>query len=145
MRALFILVALTAGVGAHQERPVEKPPKKGDTVIVRGCLSGPVLQSTDLKIVDRTTPIESAVVFRLTGAKDLLKQMRKDDDGKIVEVTGVLKSDLPRNDTRRGKKVGNTRIVVGVGRPQTMAEQAPPHMPVLEVKSYEPRVIACGG
>ena len=145
MRALFILMALTAGAGPDQERPAEKPPKKGDTVVVRGCLSGPVLQSTDLKIADRANTVESAVAFRLAGDKDLLKQMRKEEDGKIVEVTGVLKSDLPRSDTHRGKKVGNTRIVVGVGRPQTMPEQGPPHMPVLEVKSYEPRAIACGG
>lgn len=149
MRALLTFAAIlflpATTLGSAQARPVEKEPQKGDRIIVRGCLSGPVLESTEMSIADRDGMLASGVTFRLTGDKDLLKQMRKEDDGRIVEVTGVLKSDLPRTDTKRGKRIGNTRIVVGVGRPQTMREQGPPHMPVLQVKSYEPRMISCGG
>jgi hypothetical protein len=70
--------------------------------------------------------------------------MRHEENGRKVEISGVLKSDL-RQDGTPGKQVGKTRIVVGVGTTDTMQQQAPPHRPVIEVKSYEPLAVACGG
>ena len=139
---------LTALVMTSQEKPTAKAPAKGDTIIVRGCLSGSALESTETRIVDatdRTGRRSSAVTFRLTGDKDLLKQLRKDHDKTIVEVTGVLKSNLPQTDGGHVAQVGKTRISVGVRTPQTSQPHDPPYRPNLEVKSYEGLGSMCAG
>ena len=143
--AVFMTVALGA---TPQEKPPSKPPSKGDAVIVRGCLSGSALESTEIRLVDGTDPKRertSAVTFRLTADSDVLKQMRKDHDGQIVEVTGILKSDLPTEDGRHVKTIGKTRIVVGIRSPQTTQPHDPPYRPVLQVKSYEGLATICLG
>lgn len=147
MRACAALIALTAVLGA-QEAPPDRPPQKGDKVVVRGCVSGPVLEATQIARADSTrAPLPTLVRFRLTGDKKLLKEMREAENGRVVEITGVLKSELPQGDSRPGRQVGKTRIVVGVGTPSagTMERQAPPSFPALQVKSYEPLVASCGG
>lgn len=144
---LAAVLLLAGSAGARQrEPPPTKPPSKGDTIIARGCLSGSALEASETRVVDRRDPsLASAVTFRLTGDKNRLKQMRKDHDGQIVEVTGVLKSELPRDDARRGVQVGKTRITVGVGQPHTTTPQPQQYIPVLEVKSYESLGTICAG
>ena len=152
MRGAFMLPAvllLTAALGASgQETPPKKELSKGDTIAVRGCLSGSALASTETRILDGTDPKReraSNVTFRLTGDSSVLKQMRKDHDGKLVEVTGILKSDLPTDDARHVKTIGKTRIVVGVRTPQTTQPHDPPYRPILQVKSYEGLATICRG
>ena len=143
---LMILLWLIAVPGTfQQEQPADKPPQKGDRVVVRGCLSGPMLESTEMSAAESTRTFPTAVAFRLTGDKKLLKQMRKTEDGKVLEITGVLKSELPQGDTRLGTQIGKTRIVVGAESPHSTLSRGAPPMPVLEVKSYEPLVASCGG
>ena len=146
---LTAALLMTVGLGAaQQEKPPSKPPSKGDAIVVRGCLSGSALESTETRMVDGTDPKRertSAVTFRLTGDSDVLKQMRKDHDGQIVEVTGILKSDLPTDNGRHVKTIGKTRIVVGVRTPQTTQPHDPPYRPVLQVKSYEGLATICRG
>ena len=146
MHAILVVAAasLFTVSGSALQTSAEKPPQKGDRVVARGCLSGSVLRATETTVVDGAGTHTAAVDFRLTGKKDLLKDMRTKEDGRVVEITGVLKSDLPRPETA-GKQIGKTRIVVGVGSRDTMQQQAPPHLPVLEVKSYEGFATSCGG
>ena len=142
MSALLVLLAVLA----IQEKPPTKTPSKGDAIVVRGCLSGTALESSETRIVDRkNSEYSSAVTYRLTGDKDLLKQMRKDFDGMIVEVTGRLKSNLPTDDGRHVGQIGKTRITVGVRTPQSQSPHDPPYRPVLEVKSYEGLGSICKG
>ena len=142
MSALLLLLAAFA----IQEKPPSKVPSKGDAIVVRGCLSGTALESSETRIVDRSkSEYSSAVTYRLTGDKDLLKQMRKDHDRTIVEVTGVLKSNLPQEDGRHVGQIGKTRITVGVRSPQAQSPHDPPYRPVLEVKSYEGLATICKG
>ena len=137
------LLSLSPALVAQQDSPADKPPKKGDRVVVVGCLSGPVLESNEIRSRDATETYPHTVGFRLTGDKKLIRQMRDEENGKVVEVTGVLKSELPDRDTRPGKQVGKTRIVIGVGTPQSMQQQTSRALPALEVKSYEARVASC--
>ena len=60
-------------------------------------------------------------------------------DREQVEVSGVLKSTLPQDDAIRSKKVGKTRITLGVGTPTAQPGVPDPQssLPVLEVKSYD--------
>ena len=144
--ALIAITALwlTSTVSALPHEPrADKPPRKGDRVVVKGCLSGPMLESTEMGRADGTERLPTAVAFRLTGEKSLLKQMRKDENGKLVEITGVLKSELPQADARPGTQIGKTRIVVGMESPHTTQTRSGPPMPVLEVKAYEALVASC--
>lgn len=143
--AFFVVVlslSLTAAPAARQDAGSDKPPRKGDRVVVRGCISGPLLEG--IEATRQTPAFPPGLTFRLSGDKSLLKKMRNEENGRKVEISGVLKSDL-RQDGTPGKQVGKTRIVVGVGTTDTMQQQAPPHRPVIEVKSYEPLAVACGG
>ena len=141
MAALLLNTALTT----QEESSAQKPPKKGDRVVVVGCLSGPVLEASEIRQADANGTYPLTLGFRLTGDKKLLKQMRNEEDGKVVEVTGVLKSELPDRDERPGAQVGKTRIVIGGGTPQGVQQQTSRALPALEVKSYEARVASCGG
>lgn len=140
--AVVLAVPLSAAPAARQDAAADKPPRKGDRVVVRGCINGPLLEGIE---ATRDTPaFPPGLTFRLSGDKTLLKKMRNEENGRKVEIRGVLKSDL-RQDGSPGKQVGKTRIVVGVGSTDTMHQQTPPHRPVIEVKSYEPLAVSCGG
>jgi hypothetical protein len=139
------VLSLSAALVAQQETAAAKPPKKGDRVVAVGCLSGPVLEANEIRAADATDAYPLTVGFRLTGDKKLLKQMREEENGKLIEVTAILKSELPDRDSRPGTQVGKTRIVIGVGTPQGMQQQTSRALPALEVKSYEARVASCGG
>jgi hypothetical protein len=150
MSVLVVLIALALTGSIHQERSPEKTPKKGDTIVVKGCLKGSSLESTEAAILNSDATMMTALVYRLTGDKDLLKSMRNEHEGKVIEVTGVLKSTLPPANEMRGKTIGKTRITVGVGSSHIGSparSEANRSIPVLEVKSYEGAAIdvRCGG
>ena len=118
--AIVVVLALS-GAAAQQEKPAAKLPQKGDIIVVKGCLKGSSLEATETGILNGEGTMITALVYRLTGDKDQLKQMRNEHDGKVVEVTGILKSTLPPSDEVRGKTFGKSRITVGIGTPQVGA------------------------
>jgi hypothetical protein len=149
IRIRVCLCVLTIGVSsmafAQTEKGSSKEIKKGDTISVKGCLSGTALAATDLASADSTGALASGVTFRLTGDKSLLKQMREKADGKIVDVEGVLKSDLTQDGVQT-RKVGKMRITIGSpaavpGRPAAETQRS---LPVLEVKSFDGSATTCG-
>ena len=141
---IAIAAVLSVGVSAVDQDPKEPPakkttPEKGDAIRVKGCLEGPTLESTETSMSDETGHVATAFTYQLRGDKKLLKQLRDEHDGKVVEVNGILKSDLPQDNAIRGKKLGKTKITVGLGATPTQrgGAAADPPLPVLEVKSYE--------
>jgi len=72
--------------------------------------------------------------------------MRDEHDGKVVEVTGILKSSLPHDNSKYSKTVGKTKVTFGIGTPP--AQKATPDLelalPVLHVKSYDGAGERCG-
>lgn len=143
----IILAAALAFSGAvAQEKTPARVPQKGDSIIVKGCLRGSSLESTETAKVDAAAGLMTALVYRLTGNKNTLKQMRQEFDGNVVEATGILKSNLPPADEIRGKTVGKTRIRIGAGTPtigSAADSEANRSIPVLEVKSYEGSPLKC--
>ena len=138
MKAFWMLVAVALAGPIQQDNPA-KIPQKGDTIVVKGCLKGSSLESTETGVADADARMITALVYRLTGDKDLLKQMRKEHDGQLIEATGILKSNLPAGDGR-GKTIGKTRITIGIGSSHVgspASAEANRSIPVLEVKSYE--------
>jgi hypothetical protein len=147
MRTLAIcavFAALPIAAPAHQEK-ASRPPKKGDAIVVRGCLNGSVLEALELAAKGDAAPLPAAVTFRLTGDKALMKKMREDADGKEVEVQGTLKSDLPQENAP-GRKVGKVRITIGTPAvtPGSVDAESKRSLPALEVTSFEGSTVRCG-
>jgi len=137
--AVGAMLALAPAAQAQEPPAAGKSPEKGDEIRVKGCLMGPTLESVETVTTEELGKAAGPMTYQLRGDKDLLKQMRAKADGQQVEVSGILKSTLPQDDAIRSKKVGKTRITVGVGTP-TAQPGVPPvqsALPVLEVKSYD--------
>lgn len=141
MLIALLLVALI-GPGVTQEKGDKeaKPPKRGDKVEVRGCLSGGSLDSTE--VISRDTDDKESryyefVTFRLTGDKKVLQEIRMEHSGHADVLHGTLGTDLPKP----GSRIGNSRVSIGIGR--GMSPEPPPPLPVLKVSSFEHTSVTC--
>lgn len=114
-----------------------KPAEKGDTISVKGCLSGNALIATESDEVDAAGVMANGVTFRLDGRKGELKSLREAHDGKLVTVRGELKSDL-RREQGQSATVGRMRITIGGAPPNPNSPQAANRrsLPVLELESF---------
>jgi hypothetical protein len=140
---LVLLCACTVSLFAQT---TQKPPKKGDAVIVRGCLRGNAIEDADLLSEDaegEPKPNDSvpALTYRLQGEKSVLKELKDRHDRKIVQVKGILRSELSRSGP--GTTVGRTRITIGAD-PRNPTRGADQQMPVLEALTFEGTTISCG-
>jgi hypothetical protein len=101
-------------------------------------LRGGALEATESEALDATGLLAGGLTFRLTGDKSLLKQLREKHDGKVVEVRGVLKSDLP-HPSGGSQSLGKMRIRIGAPTPSPNSPDAESRrvLPVLEVKSFD--------
>ena len=145
--ALCVALLLpAAGVLAQDKAPSNTPPsKKGDAIAIYGCLRGSALEATDVGSGEEVAPVTQATTFRLTGDKALLKEMKEKYDKRVVEVRGVLKSDLlPTSWAER--TVGKTRISIGTPTTGSAAadQETKRSVPQVEVTSYQGRDVSCG-
>lgn len=127
----------------ERESKGDKRPKRGDVVVGRGCLRGSVLESASLAAPDGSDLQTELITYRLTGDRKTIEAIRKDHDRHADVVTGELRTDLPTSTATPGKKIGNTRIVVGAGPSRPMMPDGPPPMPVLKVTSFEHTGVPC--
>ena len=121
-------------------------PEKGDPVVLKGCLRGGALEATDVGAEDSSTPLLSGLTFRLTGKKDLLKEMKQKYDGRLVEVRGTLKSDL-QPQAGYGTNVGGMRITIGgptAGPAGGREAETRKSLPVVDVSDFEGSGTGCG-
>ena len=140
---VLAMIAGAAGVEAFQDSDARRPPRNGDDIVVKGCLNGPMLEASEAADADSLLPV--GLTFQLKGKKNILKDLVAKHDGQLVEISGVLKSNLDTGATR-GRTVGKTRIVVGVqstNRDQAMMPGMQELQPVLEVKSFESAALNC--
>jgi hypothetical protein len=144
MRTILLLaLALVPSIAPLVAQSAKvKVPKKGDTVVIRGCLRGSSVESAQTMAIgaegetksDENTP---TFTYRLQGDKALLKELKDSHDRRVVEVKGILRSELSGSGI--GRDVGRTRITIGVD-PRT-ARSAP--MPVLEAIAFEGTTVDC--
>jgi hypothetical protein len=146
---VLLLSAVVAGGSALAQHPPEekkpKAPQKGDKVLVRGCVSGPLFTAAEFKQTDETGKLATSYTYRLQGPKDVLRALRADHEGRIVDVEAILKSELPDDPAVGTARIGRSRIKIGFGTPSarhTPADTMPYH-PVLEVISFEPVGTRC--
>ena len=151
MRAAVLLLPIVTVLAAGSQDPAKtRTPKSGDTIVVKGCLRGGTLSATEMGLVtkeDEDDRQPAGHAFQLKGNKDLLKGLREKFDGHVVEVTGILKSQLI-DTSARGTQVGNTRIVVGAESSMRGGKAGGVHggseaLPVLEAKSFEGSSTTC--
>lgn len=118
-------------VQSPPEQKKTKIPEKGDIIVVKGCIAGSSMLED----------LESGRIYRLKGAKALLKQLTKEHAGHMEEVTGELQSSLRMGNTRIAQ-VGRTRITIGAS--ETRNTGAPTELnPVLSVRSFEHTAVPC--
>lgn len=140
--ALLILL-LSPAWPVEQKKDETGPPKRGDLVIAKGCLTGSALESSDLAGKESPARYYESLTYRLTGEKKTMDEIRKEHAGHSDIVTAELKTDLPTTVSLRGTTIGKTRVVVGMGARPGVAPEPPPPMPVLRVKSFEHTGVTC--
>lgn len=138
MRIAPLLVLLVAAPGLSAAD--DPKPKKGDTVVARGCVGGGVLETLDLTTKDGKAREVAALTFRLTGDKKLLKTLKEEHADHSDTIIGVLKTDLPDEKKSVGTRIGNTTVGIGMINPNASTQRA---LPVLEVKEFEHTDIKC--
>jgi hypothetical protein len=124
MMPLIVSVALSASPlvqGGGEPKGTE--PRKGDALVVLGCVTGPTIEETD-----------TLRTYRLTGDKAVVKELAKAHVGHLDEVSGTLKSTLVASSART-KQVGKTRISIGAVESRSAPERGD-SLPVLSVKSF---------
>lgn len=141
---LSVLVAALLAAPLVAQKPSEdakpKLPGKGDAVVVRGCVSGPTLSASMTRLAEGEGSLEATVTYRLTGPRKIVRTLREEHKGEIVEVKGILKSELPDEaSTAPGRTIGKSRIRIGMGAPPrgNSPGDMMPYYPVLEVTSFE--------
>ena len=146
MRHTTLLCCVLASVSvtalAQEGAPSGKPVQKGDSIVVKGCLTGTALEATEASGLEAAAA-DGGLTFRLTGDKKLLKSLREEHDRKIVEVRGILKSDPPLSGA--GTRIGKMRITIGAASPATGRPEAESRrsVPVLEVRSFDGGQTSC--
>src|SRR5579859_4899874 len=115
--SMFVRIALACALGvvplaAQQQPEIPKVPKDSVFVVVNGCLKGRVLRAFDVRQPDTTTgPTVRNKAFRLSGKKDLMNQVKR-NDGSRVQVTGLIKKSALLEP---GMKFKGGRIAIGGG------------------------------
>jgi len=139
--ALAFIAAIALGMsGSATQKPEDggiPPSGKGDTVVVRGCVSGSLLKDLRAQKTEPLTGSETAVVYRLTGEKKLLQLIQKEHQDQVLDVTGVLRTNPNSTSTVRSKEVGKARVFVGAGRQETSEPAKPSSYPTLRVTAFE--------
>lgn len=139
--ALAFVAAITLGFSASASQKPEgggiPPSGKGDTVVVRGCVSGSLLKDLRAQKTEPVTGSETAVVYRLTGEKKLLQTIQKEHQDQVLDVSGVLASNPASPSTVHSKTMGKTRVFVGAGAQETSDPAKTPSYPTLKVTSFE--------
>jgi hypothetical protein len=144
----FLLLSHPALLEFQSEKA--KTPKKGDRIVIQGCLRGSAVESAQAMTVDEageaveeSRGLVPVLTYRLEGDKNVLKDLKNKHDKHVVVVKGVLRSEL--STSPMGTQVGNTRIGFGMdpsgrGMPRGTNQS----IPVLQVKSFEGSEVSCG-
>ena len=147
--ACVLALLLTSTTTAFTSQKTQIP-KKGDTIIVKGCLRGSSVEGAQTMAVGETgEAVEGSgdevpsLTYLLQGEKSLLKELKDKHDRQVVEVKGILRSELSRGAP--GTNVGRTRITVGVDpRMGSVPNGTDQVLPVLEARSFEASTVSCG-
>jgi hypothetical protein len=145
---ILLLLSLLGLSPLQEQKPQEKPkvPKDSIELVLVGCLKGRVLAVSETRTPDaQSGPDVRAKSFRLAGKKDVMNDV-KENDNHLVEVTGIVKRSAL---SEPGVHVGKGVVITG-GRPVAgTGSGAPPpptdFIPVMDVESVRTRSSSCAG
>jgi CHASE3 domain sensor protein len=122
------VVVLSTLALAYQERPVVSTATPKDAVIVIGCLKNGVIEDS-----------RNSRSYRLSGKKELLRELQKEHADHTDEVTGTLKSTSALSEPR-GKRIGKTTVTARMGETPDVPDIRDPSrsdaMPEIAVTSF---------
>lgn len=130
--ALLVAALYVPLAGQDRPRDPNKPPDKGSTITVKGCVVG------SSSIHDAG----SGLTYRLKGKKDFLKMLGEEHKGHVDELTGVLQTNM-RMGGVAGKRIGNTTVTIGAAESMNSPMTPREINPILEVKSIEHLGLPC--
>ena len=135
------IVAIAFGLSLSTTQKPEDgsipPSNKGDTLVVRGCVSGSLLNDLRGQKMDPVSGGETSVVYKLTGEKKLLQIIQKEHQNQVLDVTGVVTSNSNASSTTRSKQMGKARVYVGAGNQQSSMPAQSASYPTLRVSAFE--------
>ncbi len=139
LSALLVAFALLLPQEVPQEKP--KVPKDSVELTVIGCLKGRALKTVQNRQVDvESGPYVGERSFHLASKKKVSDEIKR-LDGKLVEVTGLVKRSALDD---KGMKVG--RVAIGGGSPVAGTRSMPSpadNVAVMDVSSVRMRSSSC--
>jgi hypothetical protein len=144
---IVVACLLAAPLSLQQQEEKPKVPKDSVLVVVDGCLKGRVLAVSNVRQPDvETGPLVRQRSLRLSGKKDLMKDV-KANDGQRVQVTGLIRKSALYQEGMRFK---GGRVVVGggtsSGNPSGSGIPDPvENVIVMDVTAVQPTGGSCGG
>jgi hypothetical protein len=140
-RSVLVLCAVAAS-GAREQiaRPGSPQDTTADVVSLKGCIRGGALTHVEGDQVGRTHDR----TYRLTGPKEMLRQIKTEHSGHYVEVTGRIHDfDDPRATVRKRKKLGQVTVTADASRGSR--ERLGGHViPLIDVVSFQHLSSSCG-
>ena len=135
----IVAIAFGLSLSAAQKPEDESvpPSNKGETLVVRGCVSGSLLKDVRGQKMDPVSRGETAIVYRLTGEKKLLQIIQKEHQDQVLDVTGVVTSNSSASSTTRSKQMGKARVYVGAGNQESSMPAQSTSYPTLRVTAFE--------
>jgi hypothetical protein len=137
MAALYVVAVALSASAAQTDVATSKD---SEVVTIAGCVHGSRLKLSRNTTPDTVTSVVRASEFVLGGQKELLTRLKKDHDGHLEEIIGILKipPTLEQPDVHvRTKNVGEkTRVTMGTRQSAGSDPTAPlPVLPTLLVES----------
>ncbi len=144
-RSIITLLLVRRGsVGADRHRRNRR--RKATRSSFEAVSAGSAVEQADLLIEDAEGDTKQndqvpALTYRLQGDKSVVKELKDKHDRMVVQVKGILRSELSQSGI--GTTVGRTRITIGAD-PRNPTHGAEQPLPVLEAKSFEATTVSCG-
>lgn len=134
-----LVAAVPAGLAGSTEpprRPADRPKPEHGSVAIRGCVAGDTITSVSPDTIDSASVAVAGRMYRLTGNRRVLNQIRTQHDGHLLEVTGEIAGGTEPPMVMHRKKLGKTAIYVGKGQTAVSPPPSGPQMPTLKVDGF---------
>jgi hypothetical protein len=143
-----LLLTCTLPLLAHapdtdaQDDATPAAPRKPGAIVLQGCVSGGALTMITADEGQASPDIMPGASYRIAGPKSVVKQLKTQQNGRWVEVTGKVKGQFAPKGSGQRRDIGG--VSVGIGLP-TSDPNAPrvPEMPAFEVDSFRPLDTDC--
>jgi hypothetical protein len=132
--AMLLACAAPLFAQAPDTQTEPAPPREPGTVVLQGCVSGGVLTMTTTEEEEASPELVPGASYRIAGPKAVVKQLKRGQNGRWVEVTGKVKGQFAPKASGQRRDIGG--VSVGIGLPSDPNAPRVPEMPAFEVRSF---------